>query len=183
MNFWMDKSEADEKIRNLSEAQRIEFRRRIDACYAVIASLEPLVLKRGELDETMKSIKDPTKSSVLYGAFWGAIAVYWLADWVDLSWLKVIAAVVGAASLATYLGDYERQYVARARLREIEQLIAQLRFQWLATGAQPYTFDEYGSLIVKLGTRPEWEDSQELDAAMRSEVLRRVADQRVHVHG
>jgi hypothetical protein len=181
MGFLLSKEEVDEKIGALSEAQRIEFRRRVDACYAVTASLDPLVFKRVEMTDALKDANSVVKARNAFILFGGAVLVYWLGDAMELSWLRGIASLIGFGAVATLIGKLVDDYVGRARLSNVEQAIADLRFHWLASGAHQHEFDAYCALVTKLGTRPEWEDAKEVDRAMRSEVLQRVADLVVRV--
>ena len=161
----------EEQIQRLSEAQRIDFQRRLDSCNAVIASIESLVLDR-------RQTKDDILQFVKYTTSWWswvplvvAVALFWLGRAFELTFATNIGYAVGAVWFLAMANWAFADWSARRRQRELDATIATYRYHWTAAGGRWATFTAYCSLVEKLDRSPDYSETGDIRHKVHLELL------------
>lgn len=169
----MDDSEQttlNQRIRNLSEPQQIEYRRRLDTCYAVITFMQSLVEDRRGQSELVQEQSKIAKAKWP----WVVAILGWLLVWagkeLDLPTVTIGYLMFGVSVYVVASACYN-DWKARDRLESIEQRMLTLRFQWVASGAFMETLNAYCTEIGKEGSSVEIGDSPAIHHQLQNALL------------
>ena len=171
-----DRAAFQELAGQLSEVQKIEYRRRLDVCHASMASVEALVHERIESSEAIKEQGNFAKARWPWVVIGLAVLVHWGADTAEIAWLKSAALIVGLLVAWMFVQSGVSDWQARSNLKHVEREIARLLFHWVSAGAPSHSFYEYAALVQSLGTSPDWKESRSINTELRKCLLRRVSD-------
>lgn len=170
-----DDVEVKQRVRGFTEAQRLEYFRRLTVCDAVLNLAGPLTI---ELTESQANVKEQSRMAsrkwVIVTLIVG-IALTWLGRELDLTFLTNIGYLLGIVLLLAVAQSALAEKEARRLVSDANLRMHTLRFHWLSSGVSGSTLDTFCNKVREAGDSQISHAYREARPDVRYDVARGIA--------